>query len=144
MTVYLWQMVPVIVVAVTLYPTGAVPQPAIGSAQWWALRPAWIALLTAVLVPLTVIVMWMQRPLRLLQAGLGTAGRWSPVLLLCGLGVEVPALVRLAIGGFAPGGHLPLLVLAIYASGLLAALFSGRPSQGPAAGSSAYGPRDVE
>src|ERR1019366_6244669 len=35
MTVYLWHMVPAIIVAVALYPTGVMPQPASGSAQWW-------------------------------------------------------------------------------------------------------------
>jgi hypothetical protein len=31
---------------------GMMPQPAIGSAQWWVLRPAWLGLLTVVLVPM--------------------------------------------------------------------------------------------
>ncbi|MFE9491071.1 acyltransferase [Streptomyces sp. NPDC006641] len=130
MTVYLWHMTPVIIVAVTFYPTGVMPQPTVGSAQWWALRPAWITLLTALLVPLTMGVMWTQRPLRLLPAGLGAAGWWSPVLVLCALGAIVLALVRLAIDGFAPGGHVPAVLLATYACGLLAALYSGRPPSG--------------
>ncbi|MET9660551.1 acyltransferase family protein [Streptomyces sp. NPDC006510] len=129
-TVYLWHMTPVIIVAGTFYPTGVMPQPTIGSAQWWALRPAWITLLTALLVPLTVGVMRTQRPLRLLPAGLGAAGWWSPALVLCALGAIVLALVRLAIDGFAPGGHVPALVLATYVCGLLAALCSGRPPSG--------------
>ena len=49
LTVYLWHMTPVVVVAVALYPTGLLPQPAIGSAGWWALRPAWIAALALIL-----------------------------------------------------------------------------------------------
>lgn len=134
MTVYLWQMMPVIIVAVTFYPTGVMPQPAIGSAQWWALRLAWIVLLTALLVPLTAGVMRAQRPLRLLPAGLGAAGWWSPVLVLCALGAIVPALARLAIDGFAPGGHVPVLLSATYTCGLLAALCSGRPPSERAAG----------
>ncbi len=40
MTLYLWHMAPVIVIAVAFYPTGVMPQPAIGTAQWWELRPA--------------------------------------------------------------------------------------------------------
>ena len=35
-------------------------------------------------------------------------------------------LARLVIAGFAPGGHLPALVLAACAAGLLATLFTGR------------------
>jgi hypothetical protein len=126
MTVYLWHMVPVIVVAVTLYPTGAMPQPRIGAGQWWALRPLWLALLAAVLVPLTLAVMRVQRPLLRLAAGLEGSARWSPALLGCGLAATVPALARLAIGGFAPGGQLPPLVLAAYACGLALILLSGR------------------
>jgi hypothetical protein len=37
-------------------------------------------------------------------------------------------LTRLAIAGFAPGGHLPLLALAALAAGLLAAFCTGHPS----------------
>jgi fucose 4-O-acetylase-like acetyltransferase len=40
MTVYLWHFVPVLVIAVAFYPAGVMPQPAIGSAWWWELRPA--------------------------------------------------------------------------------------------------------
>ncbi|MEV5572071.1 acyltransferase [Spirillospora sp. NPDC052269] len=127
MVVYLWHMVPVVIVAVALYPTGVMPQPAIGSAEWLVSRLAWIALLVLVMVPLTAVVMWAHRPLRLLPEGLGTAGRWSPILVLCGLAATVPALARLAIGGFAPGGHLPGPVLVVYACGLLAVFWSGRP-----------------
>jgi hypothetical protein len=92
----------------------------------------WIALLTALLVPLTVGVMRAQRPLRLLPAGLGAAGWWSPLLVLCALGATVLTLSRLAIDGFAPGGHVPVLLSATYACGLLAAWCSGRPPSGRA------------
>lgn len=127
MNVYLWHMAPVIMVAVTLYPTGAMPGPAVGTAQWWAFRPAWFALLTAVLVPLTLAITWAERPLRLLPAGVGEPGRRSPVLIVLGMAAIMTALARLAIGGFAPAGHLPVLVLTAYACGLLLTLLSGHP-----------------
>ncbi|MFF4653256.1 acyltransferase family protein [Streptomyces sp. NPDC001380] len=126
MTVYLWHMVPVVVVAVALYPTGAVPQPGVGSARWWALRAAWVALLAALLVPLTAAVLRVQRPLGRLPAGDGAAGGRASVLLLCGLGAVVPALARFAVAGFAPGGRPPVPVLAAYACGFAAVLLSGR------------------
>ncbi len=132
MTVYLWHMAPVIVVALALYRTGVMPQLAVGSALWWVLRPAWFAALIAVLIPLTAAVMAAQRPLRRLPPGLGAPGPWSPVLLLAGLAAVVPALTRLAIGGFAPGGHPPLAVLAAYACGLVVILFTGHPATGGA------------
>jgi fucose 4-O-acetylase-like acetyltransferase len=131
MTVYLWHFVPVIVIAVAFYPTGVLPQPAIGTAEWWELRPAWWALLTVVLVPLVMAVMRAERPMLRLPAGAGPPGPWSPVLLVLGIAASVVGLARLAIGGFAPGGHLPVLVLIICAAGLVATLLTGR---GPAAG----------
>jgi fucose 4-O-acetylase-like acetyltransferase len=64
LTVYLWHMTPAVVVAVALYPTGVLAQPAIGSAGWWALRPAWIAALALVLAPAAVWLARFERPLR--------------------------------------------------------------------------------
>ena len=126
MTVYLWHFVPAIVIAVAFYPTGVMPQPAVGTAEWWALRPAWLALLTVVLMPLVMAVMWAERPMLRLPAGLGPSGPWSPVLLLFGIAASMVGLARLAIAGFAPGGHLPGLVLTICAAGLVATLLTGR------------------
>ena len=126
MTTYLWHFVPVIVIAVAFYPTGVMPQPAIGTAEWWELRPAWFALLTVVLVPLVLILTWAQRPMVRLPAGLGSSGPWSPVLLLLGLGASMVGLARLAIAGFAPGGHLAVPILFACAAGMAATLFTGR------------------
>ncbi len=126
MTVYLWHFVPVIVIAVAFFPTGVLPQPAVGTARWWELRPAWLALLTVVLVPLVMVVMRAERPMLRLPAGLGPSGLWSPVLLVLGLAASMAGLARLAIAGFAPDGHLPVLVLAACATGLAATLFTGR------------------
>jgi len=64
LTVYLWHMVPVVIVAVALYPTGVLAQPAIGSAGWWALRPVWIAALALVLTPAAIWLARFERPLR--------------------------------------------------------------------------------
>jgi hypothetical protein len=126
MTVYLWHFVPAIVIAVTFYPTGVMPQPTVGTAEWWELRAAWLALLTVVLVPLVMAVMWAERPMLRLPAGLGPSGPWSPVLLVFGIAASMVGLARLAIAGFAPGGHLPVLVLTICAAGLVATLLTGR------------------
>ena len=134
MTVYLWHMAPVAIVAVALYPAGLMPQASIGSAHWWALRLAWFAALTLVLVPLVGAVTWAERPLHLLPAGLGRPGPWSPALLVCGLAAAMTALTKLAISGYAPGGSLPWPVLAALAGGTLLVLMSGHPARaaGPA------------
>jgi len=131
MNVYLWHFVPAIVIAVAFYATGVMPQPAVGRAEWWELRPAWFALLTIVLVPLVVAVTRAERPMLRLPAGLGRPGLWSPVLLVAGIAAGGMGLIRLAIGGFAPDGHVPALVLAACAAGLIATLFTGRaPAEG--------------
>jgi len=132
MTIYLWHFVPVIVVAVAFYPTGVMPQPATGNAEWWELRPAWFALLTVVMVPLVLVLTWAQRPMVRLPAGIGPSGRWSPVLLLLGLAASMTGLARLAIAGFAPGGHLAVPVLAACAVGMAATLLTGRAPPGAA------------
>jgi len=132
MTVYLWHFAPAIVIAVAFYPTGVMPQPAVGTAGWWELRPAWFALLTVVLVPLVIGVMWAERPMLRLPAGLGPSGPWSPVLLVFGIAASMVGLARLAIAGFAPGGHLPGLVLTICAAGLVTTLLTGRAPTGTA------------
>ena len=126
-TVYLWHMVPAVVIAIALYPAGIMPQPPIGSAQWWTTRPAWFAILMAVLVPLTWLLMWAQRPLARLPTGLGTPGPWSPALLGAGTAGTVVGLARLAIGGFAPGAHPALTAVAVLACGILATISSGHP-----------------
>jgi len=128
MLVYLWHMVPVVIAAVAFYPTGVMPQPRIGSAEWWELRPAWIALLAAIGVPLIAGLLWLHRPLlRVLPTGLGPGRPWPPAILAAGLAAAAFGLTRLAIAGFAPGGRLPALVLGAYACGLLLTLLSGRP-----------------
>ena len=130
LTVYLWHMVPVIIVAIALYPTGFVAQPAIGTALWWALRPAWIAVLTAVLIPLTAAVMWAERPLRNVPVGVGPWWRGSPAVLAVGLTVAAAGLSRFAIAGFAPSGDPAVIVLAVYICGLVFTQISGRSPAG--------------
>jgi hypothetical protein len=130
MTVYLWHFVPVVIISVAFYVTGVIPQPAVGSALWFAWRPAWFALLTVVFVPLVAFVMWAERPLLRLPAGLGRPGPWSPVLLGAGLCAACVGLSRLAISGFAPGGSMPRSALGTFALGLTAIVFSGRPLEG--------------
>ncbi|MFJ6573407.1 acyltransferase [Streptomyces sp. NPDC091292] len=127
MTVYLWHMVPVLVVAVAFYPTHVLPQRAIGTSQWWVQRVVWLALLSVVLVVVVRCLTWVQRPLRRLPVGVGATGWWSPVLLLCGLGACAPALTILAVKGFAPAGHLAVLPLFLLATGIPAVVCSGRP-----------------
>jgi hypothetical protein len=127
MTVYLWHMVPVVVVAVALYPTAVMPQPAIGSAQWWLTRPAWLGACALILVLLVVLAARAERPPPRLSAGLATPGRWSGPLLLVGIAAATFGLTRLAIGGFDPGGTLPALALIAFGGGFACTLVVGFP-----------------
>jgi fucose 4-O-acetylase-like acetyltransferase len=126
MNVYLWHFVPALVIAIAFYPTGVLPQPAIGTAEWWELRLAWLGLLTLVLVPLVAAVSWAERPMLRLPGGIGRTGWWSPVLLLIGIAAAGQSLATLAVDGFSPGGGPPVSALIGFGVGLLATLFTGR------------------
>jgi fucose 4-O-acetylase-like acetyltransferase len=61
MTVFLWHLTALLVAVLVLLPSGF-PQPAVGSAAWWALRPVWFAALLALLAGLVAIFGRLERP----------------------------------------------------------------------------------
>jgi surface polysaccharide O-acyltransferase-like enzyme len=120
MALYLWHMIPVVVVAVIGYPAGWLPQPAEGSAQWWLARLEWVAVLSVVTAVELVLLWWGRRlfaaplpGLQVLDAG------WAEAVMLAGTLLAAYGLSLLAVGGFAPDGHYPWLTAAIYAVGVL-------------------------
>jgi surface polysaccharide O-acyltransferase-like enzyme len=60
MALYLWHMVPVVIVALIGYPTGLLPQPAPGTGAWWLLRLAWVLILSPV-TALELALLWLGR-----------------------------------------------------------------------------------
>ena len=156
LTVYLWHMTPVVIVAVALYPTGVLAQPAIGSAGWWALRPAWIAALAVVLAPAAIWLARFERPLRRRPGAQPLRGQEAQplrgqeaqplrgealppargpaalraALVAVGVGAAGVALARIAILGFAPGGDVPVGTLAAYGCGVILTLAAGRLASG--------------
>lgn len=58
------------------------PQSAIGSAQWWVLRPAWLGLLTVVLVPMIMRI-------RRQEVDSHPVEGWREINVLCACGCRV-------------------------------------------------------
>jgi fucose 4-O-acetylase-like acetyltransferase len=61
MTIFLWHLTAALIAVGTLYPIGF-PQPAGGSALWWATRPLWIAVATLPLIGLVALFGRFERP----------------------------------------------------------------------------------
>jgi fucose 4-O-acetylase-like acetyltransferase len=72
MTFYLWNMSAVVLAAVLVFPTGIAPQPEPLSAAWWWLRPAWLLLCAACLLPFLFGFRWAERPVVLERGRMGT------------------------------------------------------------------------
>ncbi|MCV7226009.1 acyltransferase family protein [Mycolicibacterium komossense] len=116
MALYLWQMIPVVVVALVGYPTGLLPQPPTGTAAWWLFRVVWVLILSVALAA-ELALLWLgrsvfERPLPTI--GIPLPGWCAPVLLVVGACLAVPALARFAVYGFAPGGVFPTVYAVLY------------------------------
>jgi hypothetical protein len=106
MTLFLWHITAMALVAVAVLPTGLIPQPAAGTGAWWAMRPLWIALAAVALVPLVVAFARVEaarsRPAAVSAARAGAAA----VVLMVGMAL-------LARRGFASPGPLSVHVVAV-------------------------------
>ncbi len=131
MALYLWHMVPVVLVAVVGYPTGLFPQPPEGTADWWLFRLEWIAILVVVTAVEIVFLFWGRR---FFAAALPTLTvpmpqRWSTPLLLAGAAMTTYALACFAADGFAPDGRFPWFRALLFAAGaVLVSVRARRPS----------------
>jgi hypothetical protein len=120
MALYLWHMIPVVIVAVTAYPAGLLPQPDEGGAQWWLARLLWVAILSVVTAVELALLGWGRRffaaPLPDLDV---PKGRWAEPVMLVGALMASYGFAFLAAEGFAPDGHFPWLTAVTFAVGVL-------------------------
>ncbi|MBI0294626.1 acyltransferase [Streptomyces sp. PRKS01-29] len=151
MTLFLWHMVPVLVAALALYPTGVMPQPEVGSGNWFAWRPVWVAVCALFLAVLVAVFAPFERSRRrepkdtrsVLRpgpvAGVGGA-RLAVALVLVGTAVTCAGIFRLTVGGFQGSGPagIPLAGLVMYIAGLLA-FWAARRARSPLPDANATG-----
>jgi hypothetical protein len=134
MALYLWHMIPVVIVAIVGYPAGLLPQPVEGTAEWWLARLEWVVVLTLVTAVEMMLLYWGRRffaaPLGMLGAPL--TDRWAEPIMLAGAVMAAYGLEFIAADGFAPDGHFPWLLGLIFAVGVL--LVALRPATVHAAG----------
>ncbi len=139
MALYLWHMVPVVIVAIVAYPAGLIPQPLEGTAAWWLVRLEWIVILSLVTAVEMMLLWWQRRffaaPLPML--GVPLSDRWGEVVMLAGALMAAAGLHLLAQGGFAPDGRFSWVTAAAFAAGVVLVALRpkevSRRSVGPAA-----------
>jgi hypothetical protein len=129
MALYLWHMIPVVIVAIVAYPAGLLPQPPEGTPAWWLARLEWVVVLSLVTALELALLWWGRRffaaPLPTL--GIPVAGRLGEALMLAGAALAATGLHFFAYGGFAPDGHFPWVSAAILGCGVL--LVALRPTK---------------
>jgi surface polysaccharide O-acyltransferase-like enzyme len=137
MALYLWHMIPVVIVAIVGYPAGLLSQPVEGTADWWLARLEWVVILTLVTAVEMVLLYWGRR---FFAAPLGALGmphtdRWAEPIMLAGAAMAAYGLAFLAAEGFAPDGHFPWLTgLAFGVGVLLVALSPATAAKQPLSG----------
>ncbi|HET7073200.1 MAG TPA: acyltransferase [Mycobacterium sp.] len=121
MALYLWHMIPVVLVAIVGYPAGLLPQPPEGTAQWWLARLEWVVILGLVAAIEMVLLWWGRRlfaaPLTML--GIPVTDRWTEPIMLAGVAMAAYGLSFLAAEGFAPDGHFAWMTALVFAAGVV-------------------------
>lgn len=106
MTTFLWHLTALLAGVLLLYPLGF-PQSAGGTAEWWLLRPVWLALLVVLLVPFVLVFGRFERPR---MGARPTISKGSLVRAAAGIGAMTGGMAGFATGGFgnllAVGGAL--------------------------------------
>ena len=120
MALYLWHMIPVVVVAVVGYPAGWLPQPDEGGIAWWLGRLEWVAILGLVTAVELALLWWGRRLFAAPLPGIDALrGTWAEAVTLSGAILASYGLAFFAAEGFAPDGHFPWTTAAVFGSGVL-------------------------
>ena len=121
MALYLWQMIPLIVVTLVGYPTGLLHQPPIGSELWWLARLESELVLAVVTVILLGLLSWRRSLFAAPLPTFTTPVRESVSLAARYLGTAACAvsLGVIAATGFAPNGRFPVVPVVLFAAGAL-------------------------
>jgi surface polysaccharide O-acyltransferase-like enzyme len=129
MALYLWHMVPVVIVVIVAYPAGLLPQPLEGTAAWWLVRLEWVVILSLVTAAEMALLWWQRRffaaPLPTLS--IPFTDRWGEMVMLAGAAMAAAGLHYFSYGGFAPDGHFPWVTAVVFAIG--AVLVALRPTR---------------
>ena len=96
MTMFLWHLTALMIVVVTFLPAGF-PQPDVGTAKWWALRPLWLAILCGVTALFVLLLGRFERPGQAVRShvrGTGPAAAVAVTFVIVGVcGFAVSGLV---------------------------------------------------
>jgi hypothetical protein len=115
MTLYLWHLTVMVIIVALAYLAGGIGlglEP--GGGEWWATRPIWIAVLYAVLLPVTLLLSTFERRSRAADASVPSALRLvGGASLLC-LGVALLALFGF---GTTPLPHLDIAAFVMVIAG---------------------------
>jgi hypothetical protein len=116
MTLFLWHLVPVVLGAVILYATEPIPESAIGSGPWLALRVVWIAVLAFLLAALVAIFGRFERRPHPIQPP-----RAKGVVAVAAMAAAAVGLAVITLQGFTEPGALgvPVLGVASYAAAVI-------------------------
>jgi hypothetical protein len=130
MALYLWHMIPVVIVAIIGYPAGLLPQPVEGTAEWWLARLEWVLVLSLVTAVELALLWWGRSLFAAPLPSLGAVrGQWAEPIALAGAALASLGLAYLAAAGFAPYGSFLWPAAATFAMGvLLVALVPSRVS----------------
>lgn len=132
MALYLWHMVPVIIVALVGYPTGLLPQPIEGTAAWWLARLEWIVIVGLV-TAVEMAALWWQRQLfgaPLPRLVMPLTRRWAEPIMLAGAALAAYGLWLFAAEGFAPAGRFAWATALIFTAGVILVALRPRMSAG--------------